>query len=388
MGFIRWQAFRAIGLSSLTIVFSLAIVAPADADAARIAEIDGRGKVRVQRDNPSHSLFAREGMELYRGDWIMPDRGVEVTVFCPNGLERSVTAASGLGKVCPRWRTDRARGSQAAETAGGVDVNIPYLISPRHTLLLDGKPILRWNAVAGAKVYRVTVMGPKGVVWEVQTQESQVVYGGKPLEPGAAYSWTVKTDGGKSSLEDRGTDGTVATALDFRVLRSDEAMAVRAMTTQLGTRKSETIALMVADLYGDYTVPMKTIAAYGLSQKTVETYSLSGEAIAVLEAQVKAGKGSPILYRKLGDLYWQTGLIRLAGNAYEKAIAAGNGPADLEDWTLAYYGLGKVNAVMGDRVVMLQSLRQARTGFVGLRNWAKVAELKRQIEQMEKGKSR
>ena len=138
--------------------------------------------------------------------------------------------------------------------------------------------MLRWNAVAGAKGYTVTVMGPKGVVWEVQTKESQVVYGGKPLKPGAAYSWTVKTDGGKSSLEDRGTDGTVATALDFRVLRSDEA-----------------------------------IAAYGLSQETVETYSLSGEAIAVLEAQVKAGKGSPILYRKLGDLYWQTGLIRLAG---------------------------------------------------------------------------
>lgn len=390
--FLRSMFSKFSIMGTIAIALNLMVVAPGRSElarSARVQAIEGKGQVRVQRDNPTRRLFAREDMELDQGDLVIPDRGMSVEIVCPNGLTRSVTQVSGLGSVCPKWRTDMARGSQASVTVGGIDVAVPYLISPRHTLLLDGKPTLRWNQVAGAKIYTVTVMGPKGTVWETRTQAAQVVYGGPELQPGVAYSWVVKVEGGRSSEEDQGTDGTVAKALDFRVLQPAEVKAVRASVAQLtvGKPTASVRALMVASLYGDYAVPTGTIGQYGLEQGTVETYSLSGEAIAVLEQQIKAGKGSPILYRSLGDLYWQTGLIRLAGETYGKAIAEVMAPQDLEEWTTAQYGLAKVMAVMGDRGRMQQSLAQARMGFVFLGNAGKAAELQRRIEQLEKGKS-
>ena len=185
--FLRSMFSKFSVMGTIAIALNLMVVAPGRselAQSARVQAIEGNGQVRVQRDNPTRRLFAREDMELNQGDLVIPDRGMSVEIVCPNGLTRSVTQVSGLGSVCPKWRTDMARGSQASVTVGGIDVAVPYLISPRHTLLLDGKPTLRWNQVAGAKIYTVTVMGPKDLVWETRTQAAQVVYGGPELQPG------------------------------------------------------------------------------------------------------------------------------------------------------------------------------------------------------------
>ncbi len=127
-----------------------------------------------------------------------------------------------------------------------------------------------------------------------------------------------------------------------------------------------------------------TIAAYGLPQDDYQTYSLSAEAIALLETQVQQGKQSPALYRTLGDLYWQTGLLRLAGEAYTQAIAQVQTPEDLEEWTLASYGLSKVYTVLKEPQQTLHNLTQARAGFIFLGNSEKAKELDRRIVTFEK----
>ena len=353
---------------------------------ARIQSISGKGKVRIQRDDPTQSFFARRGTELNRGDLLTPDKGVQVTILCPNGLQRSVKALSGLGKVCPVWKTDASRGTQSAETVGGFDASIPYLITPRHSLSLSARPLLRWNAVAGASDYSVEVSSPTGILWQTKTKNTHITYAGKPLEPGVVYSCVVTTNTGRSSREDKAPNSELAKALDFRVLRPDEAVDVQAITAKLLRNKpiDETTALMLATYYGDYSLPVSAIAAYGLAQDNYQTYSLSAEAIAVLEAQLKQSQRSPILYRALGDLYWQTGLIRLAGSAYNSAIAQVQSPEDLEEWTLAYYGLGQVYATLKDSQQLLYCLSQARTGFIFLGNQDQAEQLKRQIERLIK----
>lgn len=332
----RWVAlvigvFMAVAITFTILPVTFAQGSKADLPrSARIQSIAGKGKVRIQRDNPTQSFFARQGTELNRGDLLTPDKGVQVTIVCPNGLQRSVKALSGLGKVCPIWKTDASRGTQSAETVGGLDASIPYLITPRHSLSLSAKPLFRWNAVAGASDYSVEVSSPTGIVWQTKTKNTHITYTGKPLEPGVGYSFVVTTPIGRSSREDKTPNGELAKALDFRVLRSSEAAEVQTLNAKLLQNKpiNETTALMLATYYGDYVLPASEIAAYGLAQDNYQTYSLSAEAIAVLEAQLKQNQRSPILYRTLGDLYWQTGLIQLAGDAYNSAIAQVESPED------------------------------------------------------------
>lgn len=383
--------------ASLFLLIAIASVAPvavAQSSAAnlprtaRIQSIIGKGKVRIDGESPPRKFMAGVRTELNKGDLIFPEKGVRVTILCPDGSRRSVSAGvpSGLGTICLVWRTDATRGTQDPNVAGGIDSSIPYLITPRHTLLLSATPLLRWNPVVGANQYTVEVRSPTSTVWKTQTRETQISYAGKPLEPGTTYSLVVTTNMGRSSQEDKTPGGELTASLDFKVLRPSEAKEVRTMTEKLlqSNPQDETAALMLATYYGDYVLPSGAIAAYGLSQDNYQTYSLSAEAIALLETQVHQGKQSPALYRTLGDLYWQTGLLRLAGEAYTTAIAQVQTPEDLEEWTLASYGLGKVYAVLKEPQQTLQCLTQARVGFVFLGNGEKVKELDRQIARMRK----
>jgi hypothetical protein len=57
---------------------------------------------------------------------------------------------------------------------------IPYIISPRCTLVLNPLPMLRWNGVPGASRYTVSLIGDEDVLWETDVSETEVVYSGEP----------------------------------------------------------------------------------------------------------------------------------------------------------------------------------------------------------------
>lgn len=50
----------------------------------------------------------------------------------------------------------------------------------------------------------------------------------------------------------------------------------------------------------------------------------------------------PLIYRTLGDLYWQIGLVRPAESAYLQVIASIQASESLEEWALAMSGLGEL----------------------------------------------
>jgi hypothetical protein len=79
----------------------------------------------------------------------------------------------------------------------------PYIISPRRTLLLDDKPLIRWNAVPNATRYTVRLREPSGVIWQTEVKQVEVRYSGTPvLQPGVGYALIVEADTGASSTEE------------------------------------------------------------------------------------------------------------------------------------------------------------------------------------------
>ncbi|MBD2198585.1 MULTISPECIES: tetratricopeptide repeat protein [Calothrix] len=375
------------------LVLTLAIITlplSAIAQTARIQSIAGKGKVRVQREKRTDWLPVRPATELYQGDQIFPDKGVRVYLQCPGvGTPVLVRAGivSGMGSLCIKWANTEFRGSQAAETLGGVDASIPYIITPRHALLLSATPLLRWNPVSTVTEYNVEVTGPKGLMWRTKTKANQIIYAGKPLEAGLPYSLIVSTNTGKSSQEDIAPNRQQkASNLEFVILRQSEATLVKAQAAKISPTplSNEASALSLANFYGNYVLPESVISAYKLPANTYKTYSLTSEAIALLESLIQQGKQSSLIYRTLGDLYWQTGLVRLAEANYLKAIDSVQGLEDMEDWTLAQYSLGQVYAAINEPQQALEHYSQAKVGYIFLGDSGLVEVLQRRIERLKK----
>ncbi|OBQ41761.1 MAG: hypothetical protein AN485_01255 [Anabaena sp. MDT14b] len=365
--------FTAITLALALITFPFAV----KAQTAKIYSISGTGKVRIQREKRTDWIPVRPATDLYQGDQILPDRGVKVYVRCPDWSKPVLVKAgvpSGMGSVCLTWVNRDYRGSQAEGTIGGIDATIPYLITPRHSLLLSHTPLIRWYQVAGVTEYTIEVTGATGLMWRTKTKETQLVYAGKPLAAGVPYSIIIRTNTGKSSQEDNYNSEQKATNLEFRILGKSEADAVKLQAAKivLGSVNNEVDALTLASFYNNYTLPQ------------FETYSLISDAIAILESLVQKGKQSVLIYRTLGDLYWQTGLVRLAETNYLKAIDLVQGLEDMEDWTLSQYNLGQVYAAIDDYKKALEHFNQARVGYIFLGDNGRAEVLQRQMKRINK----
>ncbi|MEH2033524.1 MAG: tetratricopeptide repeat protein [Nostoc sp.] len=382
----KMPKFTVLALALAIITLPLSAIA----QTARIQSIAGKGKVRVQREKRTDWLPVRPATELYQGDQIFPDIGVRVDLQCPGVSNPVVVRAgvvSGMGSLCINWANAESRGSQAAETLGGVDASIPYLITPRHALLLSATPLLRWNPVSGVTEYSVEVTGIKGLMWKTKTKANQVIYAGKPLEGGLPYSLIVRTNTGKSSQEDIAPNSEQkASNLEFVILRQSEASLVKAQVAKISPIpwSNEASALSLASFYGNYVLPESVISAYKLPANTYKTYSLTGEAIALLESLIQQGKQYPLIYRNLGDLYWQIGLVHLAQANYLKAIDSVQGLEDIEDWTLAQYSLGQIYAAINYPKQALEHYSQARVGYIFLGDSGRADVLQRRIERLKK----
>ncbi|MDZ8185776.1 MAG: tetratricopeptide repeat protein [Nostoc sp. ChiSLP02] len=347
------------------------------------ARIDSStGKVFLKRPDWSNFRPVSIGTELNQGDQIKPDKGVRVRVVCPNLSKPFVPIGvpSGLKTICPVWQAIISKAPPPAGTLGGTNPLIPYLITPRHTLLLSSTPTFRWNAIPKATQYTVTLQSPTGVVWQKQVKNNSVVYPGLPrLQSGTNYSLVIKANTGKTS-QDEGTSN-----LDFRVLRKSEAAAIQSEVTKitkLGLNEQVT-ALMLANVYSRYTLPQDAIPAYGLTADTFKSYNLSAEAIATLETLVKTGKRSTIIYRSLGDIYWQTGLAQKAIDNYLAAIKLAKSDEDLEEKILAQFALGDVYAAIDDNKQVISWYSQAKDGYTLLGDSRRVDFLKQQIESLQ-----
>lgn len=180
-----------------------------------------------------------------------------------------------------------------------VSENIPYIISPRRTLLLNPRPTIRWNPVENATSYTVIIKGGAGYVWQTEVKENEVIYSGSsPLESGVYYTIIVDANTGESSLDDEMPEQ------GFETIGESDRLRVKNAATEIEATTEEEKSLRLARLYREN--------------------NLRSEAIAILEKLANNGSETTAVYQMLEKLYQEIGLANLADKYAQKAVELAN----------------------------------------------------------------
>ena len=306
--------------------------------------ITAEGGIALKRDGWINFHPTTFGAVLQRNDQLQLASGARALVLCDDlSIWPVPDGSSSINNGCqPPFEPYLIRDeSLLGNVRAGLDLNIPFIISPRMKNLLTTQPILRWNASPGAAYYNVQLRADEGVYWEVdQITGTEIVYPGTPpLEPGATYLLIITADTGVSS-RDEGIAG-----LGFRMLAEPEATKVQLAQDKLAIHNLSTEA-----------------QGYALAQ----LYSGRGlftEAIELLEALAKAGSQNAAIYHLLGDLYLQIVLPPLAESHFLEAERLAGVRGDVERQILAQTGLSITYAALGNIGAANQWLNSAQTNF-------------------------
>jgi tetratricopeptide (TPR) repeat protein len=333
------------------------------------------GEVQLERQN-GQIVRPTAGTRIYPGDKLRTAQNGQLTIQCADLGIKSIAPSENQLNSCllakKRSKSDCSADLIKCPDRGDDKITwnsapIPYIISPRNTKLLNNKPILRWNPVAGATSYKVSLRenGAK-LNWEMTVSGTEAVYPGEPaLKPGASYKLIVETNTGISS-ENAVGEGDI----EFSLLDESEVNKV----------KSEVGAI-------DKQVPNESAKKLAISTIYLNT-NLIAEAIDNLENLLKTGVETPPIYSTLGDLYLERlQLIPQAEFYYSKAINAAK-PDDIEELTAARYGLGQVHSSMRNDREAMEYLRIAKDGFQSLGDLPMVEKVEKQLRDLQRREER
>jgi hypothetical protein len=319
------------------------------------------GEVLLLRANWTTSHPTSFGTVLYHGDQLQPTADAKIVVLCEDLTTWTVPSGlrSGLSNGCSQSSEPALvrSGSLIANTRGGTEPLIPFIISPRATKVLDATPVLRWNEVYLAQSYTVRLSGTN---WQETVTGTEITYPGTPpLQAGETYLLIVEADNRKSS-KDEGLPG-----LGFTLLSNEEAQRVRAdveTVTKLNLPE-EAKAFALAQLY----------AGHGLYAEAIET----------LEELNESGTRNANVYRSLGDFYQGIGLLHLAEDAYTNAIGRATETGDIETLAAAQASLGDVYLAQGRKDDAVGQFEGARKGYETLGDTVRASQIAEQLAKLQ-----
>lgn len=275
----------------------------------------GQGDVRVKPAGQTDWKPGRPLMSLHAGDQVRVEGNATAGILLTGGGSKTVTAKDSPFTVSP---PTAAGGSGAAKTviasvarilAGkqeepsylrltsrsvGLNRNIPAILSPRETRVLQGPVKFAWDG-SDALRYSIEVIGREGRLWTASDlARRSVAYpaSAPPLRPGERYQWVLQAAGYpalRSWFE-------MASEQDAVRIRSDLALID---PSQLKDFSESTIVLMRAGLLFNERCYQEALdeLAHG-----IETY-----------------KDEPTLRYMAAHVYDQIGLQRLAAQYFEEA---------------------------------------------------------------------
>ena len=332
---------------------------PIIVEATRPIELFAVGSMRPQLVGKNRQLRPDDRLKI-------PPR-VTVRIACDNGDVRPVTPGriSSIKEICPQRSRRSSRRPVFRPRPANRD--LPYIISPRATFLLSNKPTLRWNGATGASRFSVTIRG-KDLDWTQEFSQEKVCQkgicevpypGNSPLQPGVWYKLIIEADTNRSSAEDT-TKG-----LGFKLIDTEAAAEIKAIKQGLAEEdiSEETKTLFLASRY--------------------EEYNLKAEAIEMLEALPQEKKIAQI-YRWLGDLYQQTGLILEAEVQYLQAVNLAEGSENLAELAAAKMGLAEVKYTRSQREEGIRLLAEAKRIYEQLGEIQIVQDLNQRLEEWKR----
>jgi hypothetical protein len=301
------------------------------------------GEVRLRSEGSSENCHVSVGSRFKRGDLLEVAASARAVVVCADLTKHELKAGvHGLPCKPPStgarvlfldgaWiKINDPRGKSSAS-------NIPIIISPRKTKLLNPRPILRWAPIAGRTKYIINVrgwnldwsenVGPKTEIPYPQDEDKQ-------LTPGVIYKLTIKA--GNHSSDDEGVSN-----LFFTLLTPREAQVIhdqRQKIISLGLPELTT-QLMVAQLYAESE----------LNSEAIE--QLCSLPVKVMESAV---------LQLLGDIYFNCGLTLMAEEQYLLALEVADKKQDLFNKAQAQSSLGQLYEMLGNRGKAITYWQQAK----------------------------
>jgi hypothetical protein len=317
-----------------------------------------QGDAAVKRAGWRDYAPALFGAPLRRGDLLRLDAAGRAVVACPD-LKLATVESGVSGSPCQA--TGRKpivyEGSLLIPTRGdNASGDYPLVVSPRKTKLLNPRPVLRWQAVPGVKMYKLSLQGTS---WSAEvTDATQFAYpaNAPALQPGTTYRLVV-------TASDRSSNQEPGAGLGFILLSAEEAKAVKeaeAKVQALGLAATPA-ALLVANVYA--------------------TNGLHAEAIEGLEGLQST---EPAVLRLLGDLYVGIGLNRLAEERYTAALARSEVLSDVEGRAQAHQALARIYDALGSPAETRRHLTGALALYDQLGDTARAAEAKAQLDALPK----
>ncbi len=321
------------------------------------------GEVLLKRTAWSDYHPTAFGTALERGDLLKLSDGAQAKVLCDTLTLWPVPggAPAGLNNGCPQMpEPPLMRGGTKVASTRGVGPMVPYIISPRATKLLNGKPTLRWNDT-GAASYTVQVRGGDLNWRQENVTQTELVYPGEPaFELGVFYLMVVEDSYGRSS-QDEGPKG-----LGFSLVKEAEAERIQAYANRIAglglSREAEAFAL--AQLY----------AGQGLI----------AEAIEMLEGLVEGGSQQSTVHQALAGLYDGIGLVYLAESRYLEAVKLAEAEGNVESLAAVQASLGEVYVTLDNTDEAIQWLTQAHNGYEMLGDTQRASEITERLAELNK----
>lgn len=277
--------------------------------------------------SPGDRQFA-PGSLLCRGDRFNLPPGKKVQVLCyfnRQVLSLSNGIVSAPGRCVPKeFRVkfcSSANRSTCPKSKGfAATAELPTLISPYGSALIDDRPPLSWASVQGATKYSVAVRGP-GEQWQTTVEGTSLPY--PQAQPGMSYGSAYEVT--VIAYQDEAPKAASRSALNL--LPEADARQVAAVVEQLkrlGLPEDQVAYLDLDSIY--------------------RGKNLLHESITTLEQRVQAGSRNPGVYRVLGDRYLEAGFPEQAGKQYKTAAALAKAVADDIELAKAETGLKLIAA--------------------------------------------
>jgi len=221
-----------------------------------------------------------------------------------------------------------------------VPPEVPYILYPRNTLILEECPLLHWHAT-GAVSYTVALLKDGQVVWnqaDVVSDTLRYPADAPSLRPGSDYLLVVRDNTtGRVSTEDP------ARGLGFQLLDEADRRTVEQRRTEI---------LGLASL--DEPARQMALAVYYLGLEWEGKRRLWGKAWWLLEA-VAQTQDAPAVYLNLGDALAAMKLPGEAEAAYRRALQCAEPLGDIETQAAAHAALWRLGGDTAhfDRAVAL-----------------------------------
>lgn len=342
-----------------TSIILLGVNAPALSNTSGINLIvNFTGDVKVKKDGWSQWQKADFGNTLSPNDQLEVGTNSSVTIYCSDLSESTVEQPGTywLYDGCSPGEATLKLPNSNNETRrpGGIREqalkNIPYIISPRNTSILNNQPTIRWNAVPGATSYQVTVED-----WEAEARNTEIPYTGE-LEAEFFYFVSVVADNGSSSEEEAEVGFTVLDEQNEK----DTLVHIKAVKQQGLTKEAE--GLVLAHLY--------------------RGNDLNAKAIQLLEELVQQGSKQVSVYQLLGDIYQQVGLSLQAKATYSQGLVLAKNVENVAGQASIQAELGEVEYALGNEDEAIDWLEKAKADYLVLGDEFHIKKMEQRISSI------